>query len=201
MSTKQRIIEESLDLFSSRGYDAVSVRDIARRVGIKESSLYNHFKNKQDIFDTIVDFCCGKAEDYFRERQLPFLPEDDNTRFQERDRAKLAPAIFEVFRYFFEDPYNIRFRRLLIVSQYENPKAAGIYRRLFRDYPLHYQEKLFSVLIEKHYLLPGDPHTMALEFYGPVFMMIHTCDGFGEALPLMERHLEQFLEHHAVPAE
>jgi len=41
--TKQRILEKSLELFSTKGYDAVSVGEIAKAVGIKAPSLYNHF--------------------------------------------------------------------------------------------------------------------------------------------------------------
>ena len=55
MNTKEKIIYEALNLFSTKGFDAISVRDIAKAVGIKASSLYNHFKNKQDIFDTIIE--------------------------------------------------------------------------------------------------------------------------------------------------
>ncbi len=58
MKTREKILKEALILFSERGFHAVSVRDIAKAVGIKESSLYNHFKNKQDIFDSIVDMYC-----------------------------------------------------------------------------------------------------------------------------------------------
>ena len=61
MNTKERIITEALNLFSINGYDSVSVRDIAKAVGIKESSLYNHFKNKQDIFDTIISEYSGRG--------------------------------------------------------------------------------------------------------------------------------------------
>ena len=38
--TKQRILEKSLELFSTKGYDAVSVGEIAKAVGIKALSLY-----------------------------------------------------------------------------------------------------------------------------------------------------------------
>lgn len=48
--TKQRILEKSLELFSTKGYDAVSVGEIAKAVGIKAPSLYNHFPSKQAIF-------------------------------------------------------------------------------------------------------------------------------------------------------
>ncbi len=52
--TKSKIIEVSLEMFSIGGYETVSVRDIAKAVGIKESSIYYHFKSKRDILNTIV---------------------------------------------------------------------------------------------------------------------------------------------------
>jgi len=54
-STKDRILEASIELFSNRGFYGVSIRDIAKAVGIKESSIYNHFKSKEEILDTIFD--------------------------------------------------------------------------------------------------------------------------------------------------
>lgn len=54
--TKERIFDESLELFSKKGYEAVSVREIAREVGIRESSIYNHYKNKEAILDAIIDY-------------------------------------------------------------------------------------------------------------------------------------------------
>ena len=51
-NTKDRILEIALDLFSKRGFSAVSIRDISSTVGIKESTIYYYFTNKQDIFDT-----------------------------------------------------------------------------------------------------------------------------------------------------
>lgn len=53
MSTKERILQEALKLFSQQGYAAVGVEQIAAEVGIKAPSLYKHFKGKQDIFDAI----------------------------------------------------------------------------------------------------------------------------------------------------
>ena len=55
MNTKERILDEALTLFSEKGYANVYVNDIAERVGIKAPSLYKHYKNKQAIFDAILD--------------------------------------------------------------------------------------------------------------------------------------------------
>ena len=40
-------------LFSQNGFEAVSVSDIAGRLGITNGALYKHFNNKQDIFETV----------------------------------------------------------------------------------------------------------------------------------------------------
>lgn len=53
-NTKQKILNVSLDLFSQKGFSAVSIRDICAQVMIKESTVYYHFKNKQAIFDELL---------------------------------------------------------------------------------------------------------------------------------------------------
>ena len=62
MSTKERIVEEALTLFSSRGYQGTSVKNIADAVGIRDSSLYKHFKSKKEIFETIVEEMAKRME-------------------------------------------------------------------------------------------------------------------------------------------
>ena len=52
--TKQKIIDKALELFAAHGYDAVSVGEIAKTVGIKAPSLYNHYPSKRAIFDVMV---------------------------------------------------------------------------------------------------------------------------------------------------
>ena len=51
--TRQKILDKALGLFAAKGYDSVSVGEIAQAVGIKAPSLYNHFPGKQAIFDAI----------------------------------------------------------------------------------------------------------------------------------------------------
>jgi AcrR family transcriptional regulator len=50
---KNKIMEVTIELFSEKGYNAVSIRDITKKVGIKESTLYNHFQSKQELGETI----------------------------------------------------------------------------------------------------------------------------------------------------
>jgi AcrR family transcriptional regulator len=56
VNNKEKIFHVSIDLFSKYGFDGVSVRQIAGEVGIKESSIYNHYPNKQAILNSILDY-------------------------------------------------------------------------------------------------------------------------------------------------
>lgn len=198
MQTKEKILWEALGLFAQRGFEAVSVRELAAAVGIRESSLYNHFKSKQDIFDSLVDTCWQKARAYFQEQGLPFSAEDDLTVFAEQDPAKLGSTLANIFRYFFDDPWARQFRRLLILSQYSNCKAKELYVKLYRDYPLHMQTAVFHNLMQTGHCPPADPASMALGFYGGVFLLLHTCNSWQEAEPQFMQHLRQFTHQHAI---
>jgi AcrR family transcriptional regulator len=54
--TQEKIFKTAIDLFSQSGYNGVSIRQIAKAVGIKKSSIYNHFLNKDNILETIYDY-------------------------------------------------------------------------------------------------------------------------------------------------
>ena len=63
-NTKDKILEKALELFSANGYDSVSVGEIARAVGIKAPSIYNHYPSKQAIFDAIVKETAERYEKF-----------------------------------------------------------------------------------------------------------------------------------------
>ncbi len=77
MTTREKIIYEALSLFSIKGYDAVTIREIASEVGIKESSIYNHFKNKQDILNKIIEETLKRYYSTLENVQVP-ESEDEN---------------------------------------------------------------------------------------------------------------------------
>lgn len=47
--TAARIERAALELFSTQGYNAVGIRNLAEAAGIRTSTLYHHFPTKQDI--------------------------------------------------------------------------------------------------------------------------------------------------------
>jgi AcrR family transcriptional regulator len=54
MSGREQILDAAAQMFSEHGYKATSTREIAEAVGVKQSSLYYHFANKQEILATLL---------------------------------------------------------------------------------------------------------------------------------------------------
>ncbi len=54
LSRKEEIITIASQLIMEKGYTAVSMRDIAKAMGMKASSLYNHIRGKQEILSTLI---------------------------------------------------------------------------------------------------------------------------------------------------
>ena len=51
--TRERIHHVALDVFSERGYEGATLREIAERLGVTRPALYYHFKTKDDILASI----------------------------------------------------------------------------------------------------------------------------------------------------
>ncbi len=77
--TRDLILESALELFADRGYEGVSVQDIAAAVGIRAASLYAHFPGKEAIFRAVFALALGKWEETaagcMREASGPGSPE------------------------------------------------------------------------------------------------------------------------------
>ena len=48
-STRERILDVALDLFTERGYGDTSLREVADELGFTKAALYYHFEKKEDI--------------------------------------------------------------------------------------------------------------------------------------------------------
>ena len=68
---KEKIIYESMKLFSSKGYLSTSIYDIMEKTKSSKGGLYNHFKSKEDIFFAVL----SEARKIWRQRNLAGLDE------------------------------------------------------------------------------------------------------------------------------
>lgn len=52
--TRGKVIEASRHLFAQRGYDAATIRDIAREAGMSTGAVFANFQDKAELFDTVL---------------------------------------------------------------------------------------------------------------------------------------------------
>ncbi|MCL2342729.1 MAG: TetR/AcrR family transcriptional regulator [Firmicutes bacterium] len=74
--TKEKILYAAAMMYSKQGYEKISMRDLADAVGIRVSSLYNHFESKEDIL-----YALYSAYSVERQRSKPNM--DDLLRLAE----------------------------------------------------------------------------------------------------------------------
>ena len=53
--TAARILDAAEAVFAERGYESASLREIARRAGLQQPGLYNHFSSKRDLYAAVLD--------------------------------------------------------------------------------------------------------------------------------------------------
>ena len=189
--TRGRIVAAAFELFAERGYHAVSVRDIAAAVGVKDASLYNHFAGKQAIFDAVLDEQLGRMRAAFADGGVMFEPAEDPSgyagAFEETRRRVLAG-----FRRFFEDEDLVRLHRLLAMSRFADERAAKAYRFVFVERPQAIQRAVFEHLMAKGSFALDDAAALARAFYGPVFLLLEAGAPWSAAEPLIVDHLRRF---------
>jgi AcrR family transcriptional regulator len=54
--TKELIFDTFIEMTSALGYENVSIRDIARKVGVNSASIYYHFESKQKMLECVYDY-------------------------------------------------------------------------------------------------------------------------------------------------
>ena len=204
MNTKERIWKESLQLFSKYGYEGVSVKQIADAVDIKDSSLYNHYKSKQEIFDTILKEVSILMKEASNKYTFP-QSDDVGKRYIKVDKTVLSDMCFNLFDFYLNDKIVSSFRRMLIIEQYTNSDASKLFHEIFIDGALKYEANVFKTLIENNSMKAIDSEILALQFYSPLFLLLFKFDSANcdkqYLRELIDKHVEIFSSNYAVESE
>lgn len=164
-NTKERILEVSLELFSQKGFDAVSIRDICKRVNIKESSVYYHFKNKQAILDEILSRFGEAASTAMRE-----LEEEAGSTKISLNEIFFGLIGNRFFEKYLMDGFCNMVLRLLLIEQAGNSGLQEIYDRWIFEEPLAFQQRMFELLAKNGVIKSRDSRYLAIKYYGPAYM-------------------------------
>ena len=195
--TKQRILDKALELFSMQGYDSVSVGEIAKAVGIKAPSLYNHFPSKQAIFDAIMETTAAQYEADTDQINIHVQNAvQDIPVFTEITADALFEKVRQIFEYSLHSETISRFRRMMTIEQFRSPELAALYSKRYVERVLDYHAGIFRALIAAGEITAEDPDTLAMMYVAPVLTLIGICDRQpereSECLEKLQNHVRLF---------
>ena len=191
--TKERILETALELFAQNGYLGTSMNDIAGQLGFTKAALYKHYTSKQEILDKIVERM--NKMDYERAESYE-MPETQPDGFAEAylntPVQKIRAYSTAQFDHWTKETFSSNFRKMLTLEQYRDQKLAQLHHDYLAGGPLEYMAAIFRKLTD------SDEAAMqlALEFYGPMFLLYSVYDGADKKeriAPMLREHIDRFI--------
>lgn len=150
-STRDRILAAAVELFSERGYEGTSVRQITRRVNLSESALYRHFKGKEELLGEII-----AATERMVSRPLPGIGEGP------AEGPSVFRKLFETpADAFGENPDALRICRFFFAESPRNPRIRGYLKRAMEEEADEEVGRILRGEIEAGRILPCDVRIVA----------------------------------------
>ena len=167
MTTKEKIFEVSIDLFSQYGYDGVSIRQIAGEVGIKESSIYNHYKSKESIIDEILNY-------YIHEMTKEEIPLAQASKNLDVSFEYFYKAGLDLYISKLSEDKMMKITRIILIESYHNEKIKNFVKVAIIEHAINGWSKLFDLMKEKN-LINNDYESVQLArsfYYYGLFLLI-----------------------------
>ena len=159
--TKEKILKTSLKLFSAKGFKATTVRDIAGAMGVKQSALYNHFKNKDEILETLISNLTSSAI-------VTLFDGKDTTELSKQGKALLS-SLGTTFKLIGFDGQNEALYKLLMQEIFRNERIRAIYNEHFYQENVKKLSGIFFTMMQNEQIRSSDPLLLANEFFSPLF--------------------------------
>ena len=198
MNTKEKIFDVSIDLFSKKGYDSVSLREIAEEVGIKKSSIYSHYPSKEAILMEIFEYFTG----LFEYNEL--LNSNDYVLRQDNQILLENPELFyhmgsEATKAMLSEERNLKIWKLIFIQMYYNEEIRLFFQNEILIKPLIFWNNFFTILKENGIIKKdSNPKLLAKEYYSfPIYLLFEI---FAKYDDIPQSSLENFFyeaEEHA----
>jgi len=201
-NTKEQILITALRLFAQDGYEAVSTAMIAGELGMTKGALYKHYKNKQDIFDSIIARMVEIDVEQSTEHGIPVETyENAPTTYQNVSVEEDLKYTKKYFHFWTQDDFGKNFRRMLTIEQFRNLQARKMHGMVIAGGLFEYMTNMYRVWIDEGVVIDDDPEMMALEFCGPFHYLISLSDTASDIKHLenlLDKHIERLLEKYMV---
>ena len=95
--TRERVIDAALHIMDTEGLDAVSMRRVAREVGVEAMSLYNHVHDKDDLLNGVIERVMGGFAFPERREDDDWVAYGRRLAYAWRDVLRTHPTVMQLF--------------------------------------------------------------------------------------------------------
>ena len=167
------------------------MRDIAKSVGLQPGALYNHFKNKDEILQTLLGSLMESAV-------VTIFEDKDPQELSKRGKALLM-NIATTFKLLSFDGKNEALFKLLMQEMYKNTKIRELYLEYFYQQNIKKLSSVFFIMMQEERIRSSDPLMLANEFLAPLFfyqsqvaLLKIDKKSTSSAVTLFEKHVDFF---------
>ncbi len=185
--TKERILAAALEMFSQNGYAGTNIRELTASLGLVKSSMYRHFKSKEDIWNALLDEMIAYYDDRFGSPEhLPPVPES---------LEDLAGMTMRMVDFTVHDEKIIMTRKLLTIEQYRDLRARELASLHFLTGLTDMFTRVFAGMMERGLLRRDDPAMLAFAYTAPISALIHLCDREPDRTENAMEQIRAFVRH------
>lgn len=187
--TKEKILVAALEMFAQKGYAGTNIRELTASLGLVKSSMYKHFKSKEEIWDMLLDrMIAYYAERFGSAENLPPVPDSPE---------ELVAMTMRMVRFTVHDEKIILTRKVLAIEQYRDERARALASKHFLTGLKEMFTPIFAGMMDRGLLRRDDPAMLAFAYTAPISALIHLCDRepekTGEALEQVEAFSRHFI--------
>ena len=118
LATRQQIADVAMRLFVQRGFDRVTVAEVAAEAGLSEKTVFNYFPTKEDLFFDEIPERARKLSESIRSRPAGESILDTLRRLQVGECARLSSPGFVIFARTLEDSQALRAKELEVMATF-----------------------------------------------------------------------------------
>jgi AcrR family transcriptional regulator len=191
MDIKEQILAATLELAYEKGLGRISMSQIAEKVGIKKSSLYSHYKSKEEIIEKMYNFFREQAKEQYSTNVV-----DYGDFVSGHTMREILISVVNAYNKMNSDPKMQMFYKVIAAERTYNKEAADIMIAETKTM-IHATKQLFYAMQIKSIAFFKNPDIAAASFALTVHAIIEYESDQKVAqstkdLNMMEQYINEF---------
>lgn len=192
MTTKEKLFEAALNLFSEKGFAATSVDEIAESIGIKGPNLYKYYKGKDALFEAIA---LKNESEYDKAMSLT-----EEASLNVHTTEELKAFSMKQISYTMPNDHVRKMRKMCNIEQFRNEHIRNKLTEHEIDTPRRQFASIFDTMVKEGTLEPCNTELLAFEYIAPISLLIRKADRepslYEECYKEAEAYIDFFISTH-----